>query len=296
MRFTLLNILILVVAVAAIITWQIEKSQFDRVLSNYGEYPPESPWDEVGDGDLAGLVSISDLSFVYCYSDIVLDDSLETELEDLVPPSDAERNGRPSEALFALINENFGFDHRLSFENATAEACGNSLYWKVTWSLFPANGGFSGVPYQYIGFVRPDGSAVQPRIYLRDYYGSFFNDEGNVLFSVMPMEKLLPTTDRSIDDTKLIEIATDHLYESLTKLDVKTKFRFERIERRTYSPKLRKNHNKSKSNLEVWAVIFIDNAIPKSAKYGNSALEITVWVANDLTTSAISVGEWELEQ
>ena len=296
MRFTLLNFLMLFVAIAAIVAWRIDKTRFEHVLANYSEYQPESHWEEISDGDILDVVSIGDVAFVYCYSDISLDDSLETELKDLGLPSDAERNGRPNETVFALINELLNFKHQLSLENAIADGSGNSKYWKITWSLFPAQGGFSGVPYQYVGYVRSDGSAVPPRIYLRDHFGSWYDNQNDLLFSVLPIERLLPATDQSVDDQKFVDAATDHLNDALKSLDIKTKFRFDKINRRTFSQRLQLKSKKSLNDLEVWAVEFVDSSIPTTAKNVNSATRITVWVTSDLATSEISVGEWELDK
>ena len=296
MRFTILNFLMLLVAVAAIAAWRIDKIRFERVLANYGEYEPESYWEEIRDGDIADVVSIRGVVFVYCYSDISPEESLETELKDLGLPSDAERNGRPNEAVFALINELLNFKHRLTFCNANAQSGDNSKYWKITWYLNSTQGGSSGVPYHYVGYVRQDGSTVQPRIYLRDHFGSWYADQDNLLFSVIPMERLLPATGKSVDNQKLVDSATDHLNDSLKALGVKTKFRFDTITRRTYSRGLQLKSNKSLNDLEVWAVEFVDSSIPKTAKNVNSSTRITVWVTNDFATSEISLGEWQLDK
>ena len=156
--------------------------------------------------------------------------------------------------------------------------------------------GFSGVPYQYVGYVRSDGSAVPPRIYLRDHFGSWYDDQNDLLFSVLPIERLLPATDQSVDDQKFVDAATDHLNDALKSLDIKTKFRFDKINRRTFSQRLQLKSKKSLNDLEVWAVEFVDSSIPTTAKNVNSATRITVWVTSDLATSEISVGEWELDK
>lgn len=296
MRFTILNFLMLIVAIAAIIAWRMDKSRFEHVIANYGEYKPASTWDEVSGGDIADVVSIGDVSFVYCYSDIAPNDSVETELKDLGLPSDAEQNGRPNDALFSLINELLVVEHSLSLETVTADAYGNSEFWKITWSLFPAEGGLSGVPYQFIAYVRPDGSAVQPRVYLRDYFGSFYDEQHDRLYSVMSVDKLKPETDVTIDEKKLIEVSTEHLLESLRQLNVKTKFRFDGVKRRTFSPALSRSSDQPQPNLEIWAVDFVDSAIPKGVNNDNSATRITIWTTSDLTTSTLSVGDWKLDE
>ena len=305
MRFSILNFFLLIVAVAAIIAWRVDKDRFEQALANYDEYPPtpHSHWDEIADEGIVDIVSIGDISFVYCYSDITqneqgvdFDESFDTEIKRFGLPSAAEQCGRPNDAIFALINESLGKDHQLHLEKAVVDRSHGSMFWKITWNLFPTKSFFAGIPYQYVGCVRADGSSVPPRIYLRDYYGSRYDDQNDLLFSVLPITSLPAKTDQLIDENKLIETARAHLFDSLQKLNVNTQFRFEKITRQTFSPDLKIQSHESDNELEVWAVEFVDSLIPKTVQNTNSATRITVWVKSDLSTSTISEHDWELEK
>ena len=286
----------LVVAIAAIVGWLVDRSRFEKVLADYGQHQPDSHWEELFDGDIEEAVSIGEVTLVYRYSDIVSADEVETKLDDLCSPAVAERNGRPDEAMLMLIKQVLGFRHELLFANVQAEGSGDAKFWKVAWELIPESGFLSGFPGQYVGYVRADGSTVSPRIYLRDYFGSWYAEKHHLVFSVIPIEKLLPVSGKNIDERELIDIAESHLNKSLEATEVATKFRFDKIQRQTYSSNLLRGSDKPQKDLEVWAVEFVDSSIPQAVNNNNSATKITVWVTSDLQTSKISVGGWSLQE
>ena len=73
-----------------------------------------------------------------------------------------------------------------------------------------------------------------------------------------------------------------------------TERKLHHLSRETFSGDLVMDSERSLAEVEVWGVDFVDNSIPENAKNENPATRITIWVANDLTTSTLSVGEWDL--
>ena len=284
----------LLVAVAAILAWRVDKTRFDAAIANYGEELPDPEWQEIECANVAESFSIRDVAFVYLQDDMAVKNEPCIDLSDVAHPAKAELRGRPSNETMALVNQCLRLEHSLSFEDAKVIDYGDAgHYWRISWALYPTNAGFSGYPYHYIGFVRGDGSRVDPKIYLRDHFGSWYSNDGNTIYSVLSINSLTPADTSTVDETKMIELATEKLNEKLSELGVKTKFRFESI-RREFSGKLKSIPVADK--IEAWAVEFVDQAIPATTKNENSATKITIWVNAEMKTSEISVGSWSVAE
>jgi hypothetical protein len=293
MKFSLLNCLLLLVAIAALVAWRVDKSRFESTLTNYGEELPEPEW-EIDGTNIFESFSIGDVTFIFLDSDIRVPAKSALSLSEIDHPRKAEVVARPSESIQSLIDDLIGQKHQLSFENATIVDYGDDGHiWKVLWSLYPSSGGFSGFPYQYIGIVRGDGSPVAPRVVLRDHFGSWYSNQQDMIFSVLPLDALPLNGDLNLEEHELVAVAQKKLSASLDELGIQTQFRFDSIIRRSFPGKLQTVE--TDSQLEVWAVDFVDQAIPANVKNENSATRITIWVTNEFETSEISVGQWTLE-
>jgi len=284
----------IVVAVAAIVAWRVDKSRFEATLANFGEEERDSNGELIHDADVFDTFSIGDITFVILQSDIYDSDAVETNLSNLSHPSVAEKKGRPTKIVSSFINHLLGGEHELSLDEITAvEDYGGRYFWTMSWSLMPPWMS-SGVPYQYHAVVRADGTAVRPRFFLRDSYGSLYSDQKNLVHSVLPMDDLLPTTDAAPSNEEIIAAAENALKESISRLKLGQSFRYEKINRITYPGKL---HSKKpiESEFEAWGVEFVDNSIPRNVKNKNSATRITIWVTSDLVTSELSLFSWSVE-
>ena len=287
----------IIVAVAAIIAWRTDKTRFEAVLADYGEEDHESPfWDQIESGGVADAFSIRHITFVVLDSAVCETQLKEQDLSKLFHPAEADKIGRPSPEISSLIDQLLhGVHHNLSLVDATAvNYLDDGYFWKVTWSLYPSQGSGSGIPFQYRGFVRADGTVVRPAIFLRDYFGSFYSGKNDVLFSVMPIDGLLPVSKSPPSDDEIVDSAETSLSDAITRLELPQKFRFENLKHMKFSGNLNSQRDLD-SDQEVWSVEFVDKSVPKTVKNGNSALRITVWVTSDLKTSDLSVSSWSIE-
>lgn len=296
MKFTILNGLLLLVAIAAIVGWRTDKSRFETAIANYGEVVPESnsTCGEIYNCHHLVLASFSigDIAFVVLQNDASPIKDPISKLSEVDHPTVAERKARPSPEIMTLINEYSTMESRLSFEDAAVFDLGDDgLSWEINWSLLPINAAKKRMHPRYTGYLRGDGARVEPRIFLRDSFGSFYsNDEP--IYSVISINSLAPAKTEAPDESALVELAESTLNRTLQDLELEIKFQFESIERREFSGKLK--DIPINERLEVWGVTFVDQAIPKSVKNLNPATRITVWVTGELQTSKITLGYWEV--
>jgi len=293
MKISLLNCLFFFVAIAAIVAWRTDKARFESALSNFGEELPDPEWEIKGPNVLDSF-SIGDVTFVFLDSDIRVPEESARGLADVDHPANAATKARPSELMLSIIGVVLGMEHELSFEEATVVDYGSDgHFWKITWSLYPTQGGFGGFPFQCLGFVRGDGSPVAPRVVLRDHFGSWYSNQQNMIFSVLPLEELAPPGNSNHTQQEIVDFAEQHLERRLKELDIPVQFKFDSIAHRTFSGRVQSNG--PDCEVGVWAVDFVDKSIPTNVNNENSSTKITIWVTNELKTSNISVGTWTID-
>ncbi len=160
-----------------------------------------APWPQVSQLDSPDVYfacNVSDVTFVYLRSSFTLRADEKRNFRAL-GEKEILRASTPNDALDKLFAYAAGYEvdytHDAdppSLERERVEEIPFRI-WHVVWSLFPSGpGGFSGEPFRYHSFVRPDGKRFIPEIYFCD-----FLDFGNQrYFSSLPFKEI----ERSIDE------------------------------------------------------------------------------------------------
>lgn len=203
------------------------------------------------------------------------------ELSQFVSVAQAVKNARPIAPIRALIDNAFDYKQRLELRSASAVNLGDlGFIWEVTWLLFPHFGGSSGIPFEYRAVVRSDGSVVRPRVILFDHcvLDDRFEINSTIAIdqiSVASVQKVSLKDVRGAADSALSALLMKN--KCATRLPVVSQ-----IERYTTSGLLRSEEPVSQE-LEFWGVHYTaggEDDVPPV---------LTIWVANDLSTSQLSL-------
>lgn len=312
MKISIANCIFFILAFAAILMWRMDRHYFDSVLKHYGEEQRESDEEIIG-GHVEDSFRIGDLVFVYPYGEGG-DSEKENTINELPHPAEIIKTACPNAAIQALVNEQLGGEHGYSLYNISLggnfyesyededlelqasesepKRIGNSIVWKVIWELHDVNVSFSsGRPWLYISYQRADGTAIPPRIFLRDFFGSSYSERDQI-FSVISLAELKPVSNEPPAESALISTAKTELEKALQKLEETTQFRYHSIKRRTFSRQL--IDPQLIGDLEVWGVNFVDNSVRPEDANENPAFGITVWITSDLHTSQIT-NYWQIK-
>lgn len=237
--------------------------------------------------------SIRHVVFVYHQSTIADSQSKVTELEKLEHPAVAVRKAKPSAAVSGLIDSLYD-GHRMDYSLHSASAIDygdDGYFWKIEWLVSPSQGGSSGPPTQHYSIVRGDGTVVRPSVFLCDTFGSSYDEDNDQIFSVLALDNLETAPTNVPSDQDLKSAANKALAEAVESNKLECKFQFDSIEEYEFSGKLNSVKDVD-GELVVWAVRFVDAAKPKSVDPDSPSC-LTIWVAGNLTTSRITVGEWD---
>lgn len=241
--------------------------------------------------DVVDAYSIADMSFVIRESKIFDSKIKETDLSKLLSPAEAVKRGLPDQETGLLIDRLLHRHHEPYLVFASAVNNGDAgFYWHMKWHLFPSPGGFSGIPYEYHAIVRSDGTYVKPELFLCDDYGTYSSREmDQIVFSVLAIDDLLPTTKSEVDLEKIRKAADRSINLAKSEFKIESDFRSLTPKRIVFPGVL--STKAPGEELEVWLVRFVDKKIenPENVKYVGS---IAVWVTSDLLTSELTMGDW----
>ncbi|MBL8851284.1 MAG: hypothetical protein JNG89_16500 [Planctomycetaceae bacterium] len=160
------------------------------------------------------IFSVGDMIFAYGY------DSLPEEgtgdLAELESVKRTVERCTPDRATAALVDLMLDMPHAFHFEGASLKDQGDAgLLWQVSWTLFPREGGSSGVPYRYIALALPDGKLIAPRRALCD---SYFVEPGAWYCSFLSLEEGVPGTE-ALDREEIVDRATAAVADAIAPTD-----------------------------------------------------------------------------
>lgn len=244
------------------------------------------------DSDVETAFAIGDITFVVRNSELTGNSATEGDLSKLLAASDAAKKGLPDRATANLIDQVLGGHHEPHLTSASAIKRGNKGFvWKISWELFPNPGGFSGIPFEYQAYVRPNGSVVRPQLFLCDHLqrGWLSSDE-DPLLSHLALTDLVPANSSDVDTDQIRRSAEDALADAKDESKLDFKLRFVGLRRQSY-PSVFCGRGNSPDECLVWAVNFVPESWPKADQ---ERLEpFTIWVTSDYITSRLSSGRWQ---
>ena len=267
------------------------------VLGNancYGQGYYSARTESLTDTDVATSFTIRDITFIVRNSGLANEASKERDLSKLLPVANAVEKGLPNKAYADLIDQLLGGHHKPYLSVASAVNLGDAGFvWHITWDLFPSPGGLSGIPFEFQAYVRPDGSAVRPDLFLCDHFTSGFFSSEAPLFSTFAIDDLTPGSTKSVDQDQIRDAAVNSLNDATRDYELTRSFRFIGMKRHSYSNDLIRKPN-SNGDVVVWAVKFVDKTIAE--KDQRDADPFTVWVTEDMMVSEITVGHWDAKR
>lgn len=249
---------------------------------------------QLSDKGVYDVFTIAEIAFVIRESSIFDTTVEKTSLANLMSPAAAVKSGLPNKLMTELIDRLLQSHHKPYLDVASAFNGGDAgFFWDLKWFLFPSPGGSSGTPYEYHAVVLADGTAVKPELHLCHDYGSYQFEPEKVLFSVLAIDDLLPTTHSEMNEGEIKKVAERSFNEAVSKFKIDEEFRTLAPRRQTFSGKFA-TRAADDEELEVWAVRFVLSSIenPEDVDYAGS---IIVWVTSDLKTSKLTLGNWDTQ-
>lgn len=217
-----------------------------------------------------------------------------SDLSKIQSVAKAVRSAKPDAALRALVRQQLGTRHRFHFAEAALRYDGNAgSLWHITWNLFPARGGFSGVPYTYTALVTPSGRVIEPERFVSDAYVC----RGNLRWLCSTL-RLSPPGERAAD-----ELAEATIRERATRAMKKFLDVPRADDSHTASPEMRFADQRlvripsavaddgSLVSQPIWAVSFREPADERDREESDL---FTVWVTGDGRVADLRVIELEL--
>jgi hypothetical protein len=136
------------------------------------------------------LSVLGDLAFVYEHLQNPPKINL-AGMQNLPHLSSVIEKSRVEKSLVSIAGNVLGFDPKFVFKSAklTDFGDGKSFWWKVTWQIFPTDGGFSGSGLEFSVICDSTGKPIAPRVFLVRRSGSPFETiEYSTLFSSICLE------------------------------------------------------------------------------------------------------------
>lgn len=182
-------------------------------------------------------------------------------------------------ALDALVQQQLMLPHRFALQEAKVSRRGDAgLVWQVTHALYPAQGGFSGVPYRYRTVADGRGKIIPPE---RTVFDAFFHSgkEGWTC-STLRLSSSPPEADPSLTEAAVQDRATKQLEAFGERLKDSGGSAFNKRMRYSNQQKVRIPVAADPAGVlvfqELWAVNFVDTELVRETDQ-----VFTVWVAAD---------------
>lgn len=244
------------------------------------------------DHDVSDSFCIGDVVFIVRRSAIWGGKPIERDIAKLLPASRAVDAGDPSADFGKLIDLVLKHHHEPSLTSASAVNFGDQGFiWHVKWDLFPSPGGFTGIPFQYHAYVRPDGSVITPELFLCDSYSFDVFEEQKTLFSTVAFTDMYTPENRRerIDVNQAEEIAVATLATALKKHKIETKFRVVGTSHPRF-PKYLFGQRRPPDDVRLFCVNFVES--DTLAEVEELIEPFSVWVSQAGTPASITYGFW----
>lgn len=242
------------------------------------------------DDDTESAFRIGQIIFDYPRKYAPLDEPFVGDLARLPSVASVVKSAESHPALDALVEQQLKVPHRFVFAQATVSDRGDAGFeWQITHELYPAKGGFSGVPFRYRTLIDGCGKVVPPRLTVFD---AFFHshDEGWTC-STLHLPADAPAPDTALTDAVIRERATEHLRAALAprkgQQSLARAMRY-RDQQRVRIP-VAEDPEGAIVDQELWAVNFV---APGRKSRPDEAL--TVWVAADGQMAELHSLDFEL--
>lgn len=200
-----------------------------------------------------------------------------SDLSELQSVADAVKAATPGPALTALVDQQLMTPHMFHFASATVFDSGDAgLEWHVRYQLFPKEGGFSGVPFEYRVILDGHGNLIQPRLTVYDAF--FHSPEEGWTCSVLKLPTGPTVDDAALRADKIRSRAAEALKNATAPSGATNaaRTRMEYQSQKVVRIPVATDANGKISHAEIWAVNFRD---PSRTERSDEIL--TVWVAPD---------------
>ena len=94
------------------------------------------------------------------------------------------------------------------------------------------------------------------------------------------------------DRDQIVEIATSKLDSELKRLSFEKSFVLDSINKLEIPRLTNQNSTTAPSGYTVWAVEFVDDALPLQTNIQNPSTKLTIWVTKNLDTSSLFLNCW----